>query len=116
LLNLSGGGVLVSAIDLCHQEHLLPVTIAERLAHPNLADAAVVIPAVIHEGDTAIDCGSKQADALVGVLLFPDVVAAQADRRNTFARAAELPINHVRGLGTVCGDRRRGVLCARRRN
>src|SRR5258708_29288679 len=58
LLNLSGSRVLIPAIDLCHQQDLLPVTIAERLAHPDLADAAVIIPAVIHEGDTAIDCGA----------------------------------------------------------
>src|SRR5882757_380877 len=70
LLNLPGSGVLISAIDLCHQEDLLPVTIAEGLAHPDLADTAVVIPAVIHEGDTAIDRAAQQLDALVWVLLF----------------------------------------------
>src|SRR5271169_6377160 len=44
LLNLPGSGVLIPSIDLCHQEDFLPVTIAERLAHSDLADAAVVIP------------------------------------------------------------------------
>src|SRR5579872_5423623 len=81
LLNLSGSGVLISAIDLCHQEDLLPVTIAERLAHPDLADTAVVIPAVIHEADTAIDCAAQQMDALVRILLFSKVVTTNADRR-----------------------------------
>jgi hypothetical protein len=45
--------------DLCHQKDLLPVAIAESMAHPDLADAAVIVPAVIHEGDAAIDCASK---------------------------------------------------------
>jgi hypothetical protein len=59
LLNLPGRGVLIPPIDLCHQEYLLSIAIAERLAHPYLTDAAVVIPAVVHEGDTAIDCSTK---------------------------------------------------------
>src|ERR1700723_3122773 len=56
LLNLPGSAVLIPAIDLCHQQDLLSVTIAECLAHPDLADTAVIIPAVIHECDPAIDC------------------------------------------------------------
>src|ERR1039458_391794 len=116
LLNLPGSGVLISAIDLCHQEDLLPVTIAERLPHPDLADAAVIIPAIIHEGDTVIDCGAKQTDAPNGILLFPDVVTAHADRRNPFACAAKLAINHVRRLRSASSYGRRGALRARSRN
>ena len=79
LLNLPGGGVLISAVDLCHQKDLLPVTIAKRLAHSDFADTAVVIPAVIHKSDTAINCGAKQADALIGFLMFPDAINAYAN-------------------------------------
>jgi hypothetical protein len=34
-------------------------------------------------------------DALIGVLLFPEVIAAYSDCRNTLARAAEFAIDHV---------------------
>jgi hypothetical protein len=37
----------------------LPITIAESLAHPDLADTAVVVPAVIHKSDAAIDSCTK---------------------------------------------------------
>jgi hypothetical protein len=93
LLDLSGGGVLIPAIDLRHQEDLLPVTIAERLAHPDLTDTVVVVPAVIHESDAAIDRGPKQADALIGLLLSPKVIAAYANGGNTFSCAAKFTID-----------------------
>jgi hypothetical protein len=116
LLNLSGSGVLIPAIDLCRQENLLSITIAECLAHPVLADTSVVIPAVIHQSDTAIDCRAKQTDALIGVLLFPKVIAAYADCRNTFTGAAKFAINHMRRLKTAGPIGRLSALCARRRD
>src|ERR1700756_3915252 len=115
LLDLTGSGVLIPAIDLCHQKNLLPVTIAESLAHPDLADAVVVIPAVVHEGDAAIDCCAKQADALVRILLFSNVVTAHANYRDLLSCAAKLAINHVRGLRTSTGEERLIALSGRRR-
>src|ERR1035441_8491321 len=90
----------------------LPVTIAEGLAHPHLADATVVVPAIIHKGDTAIDCSANQANALIRVLLLSKVVATQADRRNTFARAAKFAIDHVRRLRTAGSGGGLSALCA----
>src|ERR1700691_4488684 len=49
--DLRGRSRFVAAIDLCHQECLLPVTIAQSLAHANLALTAVVIPAVVEKVD-----------------------------------------------------------------
>ena len=48
------------------------------------------------------------------VLLFPNVVSTRADRRNPFARAAELAIHRVRGLRTAGSKGSLGALCASR--
>src|ERR1700685_1715170 len=42
-------------IELRHQEHLVAIPVAERIPHPALALAIVIIPAVVHEGDPAVD-------------------------------------------------------------
>ena len=83
-LNLPGSSVLIPAIDICHQEDLLFVTIAECPARPDLTDAAVLIPADIRECDPAIDCIAKQRDALIGVPLLSEVITASAERGNMF--------------------------------
>src|SRR6266568_3974551 len=68
------------AVDLRHQEHLLPIAVAKRLPHSDLAGAAVVVPRVVHEVDAAIDCGSY--DAKTELLVYgghSEVPAAQPD-------------------------------------
>ena len=69
------------AVDLGHQEDALAVAVAERLAHPQLALAVVVVPGVVHEGDAAVDRGADDADAerLVDVRQG-EVPAAEPDR------------------------------------
>jgi len=55
LVDLLGGGLLRPAVDLVHQEDLRAVAILQGLAHADLARAFVVVPAVVHEGNAAID-------------------------------------------------------------
>src|ERR1700680_4586091 len=54
-IELGCSSSLVSAIDLGHQKGLLAITVAQRLAHSNLALSAVVVPAVIEEIYSFID-------------------------------------------------------------
>src|SRR5207253_8354339 len=54
-VELLGGGRLRSTVDLGHEKRLLPVSVAERLAHARLARALVVVPAVVEKIDPAID-------------------------------------------------------------
>ena len=63
------------------------VAVAQRLAHADLALAVVVVPAVVQEGDAAIDGGADEPDALLLVLLAADVMTAEADDRDFLAGA-----------------------------
>ena len=78
-VDLLRGGGLGAAVELGHQEHLLAVTVAQSLAHPDLALAVHVIPAVVHERDAAVDGRTDQPHRLLLVLGNADVVAAHAD-------------------------------------
>src|SRR5580704_8529183 len=78
-----------ATVHFRHEEDLLAVTVAEGLAHTDLGDAVVVVPAVIEEGDAAVDAGVDETDALGGVGLLAEVIAAHADDRDTFAGGAE---------------------------
>ena len=75
LVVLVGG----AAVDLGHEEDLLAVAVAQGLAHADFGDAVVVVPAVVEEGDAAIDTGVDELDAFGGVVLFAEMVAAHAD-------------------------------------
>ena len=117
LVDLLRGGCPGAAVDLGHEKNFVAVAALEGLAHADFADAAVVIPAVVHEGDAAID---GLADELNGILLlerwFADVVAAQPDGRNAFAGAAKGSIDHsagpaVRSLLVRAQHRREELLC-----
>src|SRR5664280_2274180 len=95
-------GKAAKAVNLGHQEYFVAVTACQRLTHPHFADAVVVIPAVIHEGDAMID---GAADELNGFLLLKrrltDMIAAQPNRRDAFPSAAQCAIDHsvtLRGL------------------
>ena len=70
LVDLLGGGLFGAAVDLGHQEDLLAVAVAQGLAHADFADAVVIVPAVVHEGDAAVDGGADDLDALRFVYLF----------------------------------------------
>src|SRR6516165_4985030 len=45
--DLLGGGLLRSAVDLGHQESLLPIAVTKGFTHADFALAAVVIPTVV---------------------------------------------------------------------
>src|SRR5262249_50412572 len=67
---------------------LLPVAVAQRLAHLQFAGSIVVVPAVVHEIDAAIDGGADDADTLF-IRWASDVISAQSNRGNLFAGAAK---------------------------
>lgn len=74
-------GFFRATVDFGHEENLVAVAIAQRFAHAGFADAVavVVIPAVVHEGEAAVDGGAHDADAFGFVFHFADVRAAEAD-------------------------------------
>ena len=108
LLDLMGGGLLITPIDFGHQENLLPVAISQGFAHTHFAVAVVIIPAVVHEVDAVVDGRANEANSLGIVLWIPDVIPAQPDNRDLLAGAAEYAVLHrVLGVGRFrrpCGD------------
>src|ERR671936_443986 len=64
-LQFPRGFLFRPAVDLGHQEGFVAVAVAQRVAHPGLAGAAVVVPAVVHEADAAINRAAHDADAQV---------------------------------------------------
>ena len=55
---------------------LLPIAVAQRLAHAHFAFAAVVIPAVVQKIDPVIDRRANDLDAFLLILLRADVIPA----------------------------------------
>src|SRR6266403_1182737 len=99
-IELRGGGLPGLAVDFGHEEGLLAIAVAQRLAHADFTVAVVVVPAVVEEVDAAIERGADDADALLFVGLDTEMPAAEADDRDAFAAAAELAIgNAVFGAG-----------------
>jgi hypothetical protein len=92
--------LLRAAVDLGHQEDLLPIAALQRLPHPELALALVVVPRVVQEVDAVVDRGADDPDA-EGLLdvLQAQVPSAETDRRDPFPRAAEHAVRHIRGSG-----------------
>src|SRR5882762_8002060 len=99
LIQLLGSGLLSLAIDLGHQERLLTVTVAQRLAHANLALPIVIVPAVVEEVDAGIERRADDANALLLIGLHADVVAAEAHNGNFLAGTAERATRN----GVICG-------------
>src|SRR6185437_15606336 len=98
-VDLICGGLGIAAVDLRHQESLLPIAIAESLAHADLAFSAVVIPAIIEEVDAFVESRSDNADALVLIALIPNVVTAESDRGDLLAGVTERPAWNRTGRG-----------------
>src|SRR5271156_2625621 len=82
LLQLKVVSLFGSAIHLGHQENLAAIAVAQCLTHADFTNSVVVVPAVVHEGDAAVDRGSNQAHAFRGIGLFTEVIATQAYHRN----------------------------------
>src|SRR5258708_26156240 len=81
-VDLPGGGLPGPAVNLRHEEDSLAVAVAQRLAHADFADAAIIIPAVVHEGQPPIDGAADNRNTLRFVSLFADVIPTQADGRD----------------------------------
>src|SRR5208283_4858343 len=79
LLRRAGPAV---AVDFGHQEDLVAIAIAQCRPHPALALAGVIVPAVVHEVDAAIDGGTNDADRFLRILRHRHVVAAQTHDGN----------------------------------
>src|SRR5207302_10893763 len=75
LINLLCRSVFGAAVDLGHQEHLLPVAVPQRFAHPAFARAVVIVPAVVQKVDPVVDGGANDADTLLLVGLLAKVIA-----------------------------------------
>ena len=95
LFDLPSGFFFRTAVDLGHQEYLVPVAVAERFAHPGFAGAVIVVPAVIHEVDAALNRVANDADAQLFIhVLEAKVPASQANRGYPLSRAAEDSVRH----------------------
>src|SRR6266436_819390 len=99
-IELRCGGLAGLAIDFGHEEGLLTVAVAQRLAHADLTAAAIVVPAVVEEVDATVESGADDLDAFLFVGLHAKVIAPEANNRDPLAAAAELAIgNAVFGAG-----------------
>ena len=92
LLARARGG---APVELGHHEGLLAIPVAQRLAHPLLGIAVVVVPAVVEEVHAVIERGAHDADRL----FFrgeAEMIAAEAEDRNPHAGSAQLARLHPR--------------------
>src|ERR1017187_65274 len=78
-INLPRGRRLGAAVALGHEKYFLAVAVTQGLPHANFAGPAIVIPAVVHEGDPLINGLPDNGYALHLVSLFADVKTTQAD-------------------------------------
>jgi len=95
VFQLARGLGVGAAVDLGHDEGLVPVAIAKRQPHPLFAEAFVVIPAVVQERHAPVDRLTHDADGE----RFVDVAQAQVpapnpDRGNGFTGVAERAVEH----------------------
>ena len=89
LIELPRRFLVRSPVDLRHQEDLLPVAVAERLAHARLARAVVVVPAVVEEVDAAVHGRADDPDGQLRVDVFEsEMPASDADCGDSFPRLA----------------------------
>ena len=81
LVDLGRGGCLCAPIDLGHEKRLLPIAVAQRVAHADFTLAAVVAPAVVEKIDSFIETRSHDANTLLGIRLVPKMVATEPDEQ-----------------------------------
>src|SRR5712691_7939191 len=84
-VDLPASDLFGSAVDLGHEEDFLPVAVAQSLPHADFTGTTIIVPAVVHEGDPAVDSPADNRDALRFVSLFADMIPAQADGRDFFS-------------------------------
>ncbi len=73
----------------------LSIAVLEGFAHPDLAGAVIVIPGVVHESDSAIDCAAHDPDRLFFVAHLADVRTTQPNRGDFFSGASERASRYV---------------------
>ena len=94
LIDLLRGRDLRATVDLRHQKCFLAMAVLEGFAHPQFAEAIVIIPAVVEEVHPRIEGRADDLDP-VGILFrSADVVTADPDARDEFAGLAELAEAH----------------------
>src|SRR5580698_9076811 len=94
LIDLAGGRFLGAPVELGHQEHLVAITIPQSRAHPPLALAGVIIPTVVQEVYPPVHGAADDAHCFIHVPGKAQVVSTQPDRGDSFARSAQLAIDH----------------------
>ena len=75
-------GFAAVGADLGHEEDFVAAAL-QALAHPVFRFAAMVFPAVVEEGDAAIDCFLDDSNRGGNVWRIAEMVAAKAECRNT---------------------------------
>ena len=88
LLELSHRPTRIPCAALGHQERLLPIAVAQRLSHPSLALALVVLPGVVQEAHAVVERGADDGDPF-RLLRDPDVESADAQNRDLVPGLAE---------------------------
>src|SRR5689334_4341214 len=97
LFQLPRGLLACAAIDLGHQECLLPVTIPEGFAHAAFTLAVVVIPAVVEEIHAAVEGAAHNTDAERLVHAGNgEMPPSYSDAGDFFPCASEVAIRHLR--------------------
>src|SRR5437870_6405830 len=93
-VDLPGGGLPGPAVDLRHEEDSLAIAVTQRPPHADFAGAAIIIPAVVHEGEPPIDGAADNRNTLQFVSLFADVIPTQADGRDFLSSSPQSALGH----------------------
>src|ERR1700686_3014955 len=76
--------------DLCHQENAVPLA-AQCRPHPVFAFAAMIFPAIIEEGNPAIDGGMCNPGCRFQVLEIAQVMATESESGNFYPSVSKGP-------------------------
>src|SRR4029077_20456851 len=95
LIDLPGRCIFRAPVKLGHKEHLPPEAIAQRNPHAPLAFTVVIVPTIVHEGNSTIDSPMDDLDGVRGVRWVSYVITAQPDRGYLLACLSQSSINHT---------------------
>src|SRR6202795_2436990 len=92
LLQLLHRNLLISAVgaNLAHQKNSGAPALQTK-PHPFFAAVVVVLPCVVEKSDSRIYRLLNQAYGQIARLHFPEMISANADDRDLFARFSETP-------------------------
>src|SRR5438128_795363 len=83
-----------NGICTASKRNLLAITVTQRPPHADFAGAAIIIPAVVHEGESPIDRAADNRYTLRFVSLFADVIPTQADGRDFLSSPPQSALGH----------------------